>query len=297
MLYDRPYMQDTRPGARTTVLGWLMAAIVAGYLLQAVVARIFDGGELVERMFALTPAGLARGTCLDAVHVRFPARPGAASAPAYRRQSARPFLPRTGAAAGPGRKAIPVRLRLGGDPGRGRLGRGQLARRRRADRRLGRCDGPFHRLRLLLPEPGDDLPPFFIVPVTIKPKYLAYAAVAVDLVGFLAYEVNGSLSPFGYAHSAHLGGMAAGWLYFRFVHGSSWRLPSRRGAVELPKWMKHAQKSGTPAPPYKVNVGNRENLRAEVDRILDKINSKGFGALTAEEKRLLDEARDLLSRR
>jgi hypothetical protein len=37
-------------------------------------------------------------------------------------------------------------------------------------------------------------------------------------------------------------------------------------------------------------------LRAEVDRILDKINSEGFGALTAEEKRLLDEARDLLSR-
>ena len=29
---------------------------------------------------------------------------------------------------------------------------------------------------------------------------------------------------------------------------------------------------------------------------LDKINSKGFGALTAEEKHLLDEARDLLSR-
>ena len=62
-------------------------------------------------------------------------------------------------------------------------------------------------------------------------------------------------------------------------------------------WMKNAQKSGAPAPSYKVNIGNRENLRAEVDRILDKINSQGFGALTAEEKRILDEARDLLSRR
>ena len=35
---------------------------------------------------------------------------------------------------------------------------------------------------------------------------------------------------------------------------------------------------------------------AEVDRILDKINSHGFGALTEGEKRILDEAKDLLSR-
>ena len=36
--------------------------------------------------------------------------------------------------------------------------------------------------------------------------------------------------------------------------------------------------------------------QAEVDRILDKINSHGFGALTPEEKRILDDAKDLLSR-
>ena len=44
-------------------------------------------------------------------------------------------------------------------------------------------------------------------------------------------------------------------------------------------------------------LGSREGLRAEVDRILDKINSQGFGALTADEKRLLDDAHDLLSKR
>jgi hypothetical protein len=38
------------------------------------------------------------------------------------------------------------------------------------------------------------------------------------------------------------------------------------------------------------------DLRAQVDLILDKINSQGFGALTPEEKRILDEAKDLLSR-
>jgi hypothetical protein len=45
-----------------------------------------------------------------------------------------------------------------------------------------------------------------------------------------------------------------------------------------------------------VNLSNRDDLRAEVDRILDKINSQGFGALTEEEKRKLDEAKDMLSR-
>ena len=61
MLYDRPYMHDTRPESRTTVLGWLMAAIVAGYLLQAVVSRMFEGGDLVERYFALSPEALRAG--------------------------------------------------------------------------------------------------------------------------------------------------------------------------------------------------------------------------------------------
>jgi hypothetical protein len=48
--------------------------------------------------------------------------------------------------------------------------------------------------------------------------------------------------------------------------------------------------SASPAQPT-------SHLRAEVDRILDKINSQGFGALTAQEKRVLDEAKDLLNRK
>jgi hypothetical protein len=44
-----------------------------------------------------------------------------------------------------------------------------------------------------------------------------------------------------------------------------------------------------PPPP------SRADLRAEVDRILDKINSEGFASLSADEKRRLDEARALLS--
>jgi hypothetical protein len=136
----------------------------------------------------------------------------------------------------------------------------------------------------------------FLVPVTLKPKYIAIAALVIDLAGFTFYEVMGVPSPFGFAHSAHLGGMAAGWIYYRYLHEANWHLPSRSGDIELPKWMKKAAKSSAPAA-YQVNVGSPGDLRAEVDRILDKINSSGFGALTAEEKRRLDEAKDLLSRR
>ena len=68
----------------------------------------------------------------------------------------------------------------------------------------------------------------------------------------------------------------------------------------MPKWFRRAKKTQPAA--YHVNVGTatpptRDELRAEVDRILDKINSQGFGALTDEEKRRLDEAKDLLSRK
>ncbi|HVW20841.1 MAG TPA: rhomboid family intramembrane serine protease [Opitutaceae bacterium] len=140
---------------------------------------------------------------------------------------------------------------------------------------------------------------FFFIPVRLKPKYLAAGLFLFDLFGFLFYEIMGAVSPFGFfAHSAHLGGMAAGWLYYRFVHDADWNFFSQRADVELPQWLKHrpAQKA-VAAPAYRVNVSTREDIRAEVDRILDKINSDGFGALTPEEKRRLDEARDLLSRR
>jgi hypothetical protein len=48
---------------------------------------------------------------------------------------------------------------------------------------------------------------------------------------------------------------------------------------------------------YTVNThGSKDHLQKEVDRILDKINDHGFGSLTMEEKRTLDQAKDVLKR-
>jgi len=140
---------------------------------------------------------------------------------------------------------------------------------------------------------------FFVLPVTIKPKYLAFTLLAADLFGLVLYEILGLSAPFYAAHSAHLGGMAAGWVYFRYIHDSEWSFASARADIELPLWMRKRGATGAESPPaaYTVNAGNRGHLRAEVDRILDKINSDGFGSLSADEKRVLDEARDLIGRR
>jgi len=151
------------------------------------------------------------------------------------------------------------------------------------------CFFPNREITLLL---------FFILPVSVRPKVVAYVMIALDLCGFVFYEILGSASPFGSAaHSAHLGGMAAGWIYFRYVHDSNWSLGRAEVDIELPRWVKRQSSAKVAAATYSVNIGDRSNLSAEVDRILDKINRHGFGSLSAAEKKILDEARDLIGRR
>jgi len=139
---------------------------------------------------------------------------------------------------------------------------------------------------------------FFLFPITVRPKMLAIGVACFEALGFLLYELPGGPSPFSIAFSAHLGGMAAGWIYMRHLHEAGWARRKRGTSIELPAWLKKARRQkSVAAPVYQVDVTPRPDLRSEVDRILDKINSKGFSALTPEEKKLLDEARDLLSRR
>ncbi|CAM3110730.1 rhomboid family intramembrane serine protease [Rariglobus hedericola] len=137
---------------------------------------------------------------------------------------------------------------------------------------------------------------FFIIPVKMKPKYMAWGLLAFDLFGLLFWEMPGQHGD-GIAHSAHLGGMLAGWVYFQVIHQRSEFSYGRKSAIELPRWFRKARKSDAPPASFKVNLSGSAELRAEMDRILDKINSEGFQSLTPEEKKHLDQARDHLSRR
>jgi membrane associated rhomboid family serine protease len=135
---------------------------------------------------------------------------------------------------------------------------------------------------------------FFVVPVTAKPKYFCWFWVALDIVGLLFYEIMGRPSPLWNGSAASLAAMLVAYGYYRISSRTDLFGRSSGAKIELPGWFRRKKKEA--APRFQVNLTNRNDLRVEVDRILDKINSEGFGSLTREEKRLLDEARDLLSR-
>lgn len=97
---------------------------------------------------------------------------------------------------------------------------------------------------------------------------LAALYVAVDLYGVLS-------GPSATDHWTHLGGAAFGWIVHRFGLVPNFRLP------RLPR---PAQKTSRAPGPYREG-----NTRAEIDRILDKINEEGIAALTDEEREFLKE--------
>lgn len=149
------------------------------------------------------------------------------------------------------------------------------------------CKHPNERITLLL---------FFVLPVSVVPKFLAMIVAGVSLFLFLFSELPGASFSTGIAHSAHLGGMLAALILFRVWDGASATVPESR-SVELPKWMRKKRANPDIGGNYRVNVSQGRDMKREVDRILDKINHSGFGSLTAEEKRTLDEARDTLGKR
>ena len=294
MLSDRSYMRDNYSTERTSVLAWLISATVAGFVFQIVAARVFDSAGFFEHLFGLSVGGLKSLRVWSLLTYGFLHDPGN-------------LLHILGNLLGLyflGRVLLPMlgtRRFLGLYAGAIIAGGvvWAAANWHLGGTLIGASAGVFGLLVVyacFFPHEPVTFLLFFVIPVTLKPKHVAIAALLVDLTGCLFYEVMGAVSPFGFAHSAHLGGMAAGWIYFRYVHEARWRLPSRGVEIELPRWAKKSGKTAAPAS-FQVNVGTREDLRAEVDRILDKINSHGFGSLSAAEKRLLDEAKDLLSRR
>lgn len=137
---------------------------------------------------------------------------------------------------------------------------------------------------------------FFILPVMIKPRYLAWGLFGIELFGFLFSELVPGSDSNRIAHSAHLGGMLGGLFYFRFLINRESIIKHGKDSVELPFWFKKKSSSRSTKRNFKINIGSRMNLQKEVDRILDKINSQGFGSLSEEEKQTLDRAKDILSK-
>lgn len=296
MLSDRSYMRPDYPRETTSALTWFLSAVIAGSVMQLVFERFLGSNAMVD-LFAVTPVGVLQGKVWTLVtytflhggvlHLVLNALGlfliGREVAPLLGTRGLIQFLLSTailGALAwfathAWGAPTFPL-------VGASAVLAGMFV--------FFACVAPEREITFLL---------FFVLPVTLKPKILAWILLAIDALGFLFNEIPGGVldGGAGIAHSAHLGGMLAGWLYYRLLYanngldraaGSSFRLSLFRRAV----------KTSAPRPEASTPVHSAPvNLRAEVDRILDKINSHGFGALTEQEKRLLDDAKDLLSRR
>ena len=299
MISDRFYMRENYERKTTSALTWILCVIVAGFIMESMALRWFSNpevGRLFMRSLEVSPTTIREGfiwTLAGYVLLHDPNN----------------FLHLLGNLLGLfflGRELVPV---LGerrfvavclASTVMGGLawlachwaGGGSLIGASAAVCGLlvvFACLNPERPITILL---------FWILPVTVKPKYLALGLLAIDLFGLLFLELPGVRQSMDIAHSAHLGGMLAGWLYFRYLHESGWLLSSGGGVkIELPAWLRKARKTVSASPAFKLNPTNRDVLRNEVDRILDKINSEGFGALTPEEKKLLDEAKDTLSGR
>jgi membrane associated rhomboid family serine protease len=146
---------------------------------------------------------------------------------------------------------------------------------------------------------------FLVIPVTLEGYWILGVTAALSFGGLFLTEIPmatgwwPSLVKDTMCHSAHLAGLALGFGWrFAEMKLPEWRAAKTRAAFTVldknavqPASKKSADRVvETPAKPL------TGDLRGEVDRILDKINAKGFGALTPEEREILEKARETLSR-
>jgi len=275
----------------TSVLTWLLCAMGSAYLLQLLFSWL--GNDSIESLFALTPHGLVTGKiwtllsyALLHANILYLLANGLALF-----LIGRELLPVLGSNRFVGLIAAAVLVGAG-------IWLGIHGWRPTDASLMGSSTATialFITFACIFPEKEIDFLVFFVLPVRVKPKGIAWLLVGLELAGFAFSELAGGKFDTGIAHSAHLGGILTGWIYFRYFHARHGWDRAQGPMFELPSWLKR-KKTEKSASGYKVNITTPSDLKTEVDRILDKINSSGFGALTDEEKRLLDEAKDLLSR-
>lgn len=289
-------MRNDYPREKTSFLTWLLSALVASFVIQLVLSAWLNTTEF-ERLVTLSPAAftggklwtlfsysLRHGSILHLLGVGLPIF-----------FIGRELIPQLGerrlswlaaiAVVGSGLVWLGIHRDHGGEL----FGAAPILW---CFFTLFACLWPDRKISFLI---------FFVIPISTRPKYIAWSLLGLDLAGLLFAELPGKslqgLSIPHSAHSAHLAAMLVGWLgaqHFKQLNGLG-RMP--RAEVEPRRGIKHPKEAAAaiPAPPANL-APTREDLRAEVDRILDKINSHGFSALSPSEKRVLDEARDLLSR-
>lgn len=142
---------------------------------------------------------------------------------------------------------------------------------------------------LLYPDKPITVLLFFIIPLTLKPKWILWGMLAMEGFLYLFFETSGKSV---IASSGHLGGIIGGAMMYQWM--IKWKHLFNFGKIKGPKWLKKIRNPKVANPRFTISIANKETIKNEVDRVLDKINKKGFGSLTDEERRILDKANDIL---
>ena len=148
---------------------------------------------------------------------------------------------------------------------------------------------------LIKPEERITLLLFFVLPVSLKPKWLLRGYLAITVLLLFSEELTGRVNV---AHSAHLGGILTGFIYYKFFYKGNFSSFSQfqEPTIELPKWFKKKKKPFSNVS-YTVNYSDqKKQMKAEVNIILDKINLHGFESLTDKESETLKKAHGLFNK-
>jgi membrane associated rhomboid family serine protease len=148
----------------------------------------------------------------------------------------------------------------------------------------------------LYPERPITLLVFFVVPVSLRAKFLLYFAVGLAVLGIVVPMDN-------IAHVAHLGGILVGVAFVRWGAQSDWPILLQNRA----RLLQRQPRQLAPVPQGKsawrvpsrgeTDLPPSEFISQEVDPILDKISAHGIHSLTPQERRILEAASARMSKR
>jgi len=137
---------------------------------------------------------------------------------------------------------------------------------------------------------------FFIIPVSMRAKFLLLFSAILTVIGLVFPMDN-------IAHAAHLGGMITGIVFVRYAIYWHWRWPrlNRTPNPPLRPLVKTPHRAttewGQTNVPAEEDLPPDEFLSKAVDPILDKISAHGIQSLTDRERRILQTAREKMVKR
>jgi membrane associated rhomboid family serine protease len=115
---------------------------------------------------------------------------------------------------------------------------------------------------------------FFVLPIRLKAKHLAYGVFFIALA-LVVFDRVGTVT-----HSAYFGGCIAGWFYSHLL------------GFGRPSYIQRIMRRRRAEADRLERMGAEEFIAEQIDPLLDKISRSGINSLTRSEKRKLALARE-----